>query len=99
MRSLTGAIRACSADAQLAVEMEGSGFNAWARALLHQIGPRILLMVAACTIARLTGLHVFSAGLCRCDASVGCYDAHVLDEAHIYFMYELSPHTVYEVHT
>ena len=64
MRSLTGAIRACSADAQLAVEMEGSGFNAWARAQLHQIGPRILLMVAACTIARLTGLHVFSAGLC-----------------------------------
>ena len=24
---------------------------------------------------------------------------HVLNEAHIYFMYELSPHTVYEVHT
>ena len=30
----------------------------------HQIGPPILLMVAACAIARLTGLHVFSAGLC-----------------------------------
>ena len=74
MRSLTGVIRACSADAQFAVEMEGSGFDAWARAQMRQIGPRILLMVAACAIARLTGLHMFSAGLCRCDASVGCYD-------------------------
>ena len=66
MRSLTGVIRACSADAQLAVEMEGSGFDAWARAQMRQIGPRILLMVAACAIARLTGLHMFSAGFGAC---------------------------------
>ena len=33
------------------------------------------------------------------DATVFDDATHVLDEAHIYFMYELSPHTVYEGHT
>ena len=50
--SLTGSICACSADVQLAAAMDGSEFNAWERAQMHPMGPRSVLMFAACMLAR-----------------------------------------------
>ena len=48
-------------------------------------------------VTQMSHLHLYLAIAVSVLQNLAC--THVFDEAHTYFMNELSPHTVYEVHT